>query len=196
MKVLRIIAFCIFLTGGSLGAKEVKVTSTDKLYRLLAAAPYSLLMFYRRDKQAMRDPVTRQNITDTEIMLKSLSRSPFYKGTGIQIIMADVSQGGLTQAMEDYGITTLPTFITVVGREKVGEPLSGFAYRAAIMTFINTHLKNQMESYQQARAAEREREFEQARIDAYNRNYWLGSPYWDSYWYGGYYPYWYGPYFW
>lgn len=177
-------------------AKNITVTTTDKLYRLLAAAPYALVMFYNRDKTMMQNKNNRQAIVDTEIMLKALRQSPFYQGADLHIILADVSRGDLTQALKDYNVTDLPTFITVVGKQQVGDQLMGFADRAPLMTFINENLKQQMQVRMKEKEAQRERDLEIARIDAYKRNYWLGSPYWDSYWYGGYYPYWFGPYFW
>ncbi len=181
---------------GTAGAKEIKVTSTDKLYRLLAAAPYSLVLFYNKDKSIMRHEDMRQKIRDTEIVLRSIHKSPFYQGADLQIIVADTSRGSLDQAMHDYKITTLPTFITSIGRAATGDQLVGFVDRAPLMAFVDKNLKDEMKKRMQEKAAQRKRDLEIAQIDAYKRNYWLGSPYWDSYWYGGYYPYWFGPYFW
>lgn len=182
----------LFFAGISIGvyAKESKVASTDKLYQLLAAAPYSLVFFYNRDAN------NRQNIRDTMIMLRSLRKDPTYHDANLQIIIADVSRDQLMSALERYGITTIPTFITFIGQEQVGEQLQGFTDRAPLMAFIDKNLEPQMNKYLQEKKEQRKRELEIARIDAYKRNYWLGSPYWDSYWYGGYYPYWFGPYFW
>lgn len=171
-------------------AKESKIASTDKLYQLLAAVPYSLVFFYNRDTN------DRQKIRDTMIMLRSLRRDPVYHDAQLQIIIADMSRGQLDAVQEKYNITSVPAFATYVGQGKIGAPLEGFTDRAPLMTYIDTNLKPYMQKYLQEKEAQRKRDLEIARIDAYKRNYWLGSPYWDSYWYGGYYPYWFGPYFW
>ncbi len=194
MKKWGVSLIFIFIAFSTAVARDIKVVSTDKLYRLLAAAPYSLVLFYNRDKSAIRDETIRQNISDTEIMLRSLSRSPLYDGADLQIILADVSRGNLAQALEEYKVTTIPTFMTFIGRAPAGDQLSGFADREPLTEFIDKNLKEQINKHMQEKAAKRERDLETARIDAYNRNYWLGSPYWDSFWYGGYYPYWFGPY--
>jgi hypothetical protein len=175
--------------------KDKKASSSKKLYQLLAQAPYSLVVFYDRGKEALKDATIKQNILDLETMLIMLSKSPFYEGADLQIIRVDTSQKDMADAIEEFAIDVVPTFMIFLGRQPKNERLTGFAYRPAVMAFIDQNLKEEMNRYMQKKEEQWQRELEIARIGAYNRAY-LWGPYWNAYWYGGYFPYWYGPYWW
>jgi hypothetical protein len=172
-------------------AKDVRVTSSERLYRLLAQSPYSLVVFYDRSKDAMKDPATKQNILDLETMMQSLSKSPFYKDTDLQFIRVDISRQDVVDAVKNFSIQIVPTFMVFLGREPLTERLTGFAYRPQVMNFIDQNLKNEITQYMKKKEEQRKRELQMAQIRAYNQLY-----LWGPYWYTGYYPYWYGPYWW
>ncbi len=184
---ILLLIFCAFF---STYTKDKRARSADAFYRLLSSAPYSLVVFYDRSKSAMRNDVTKEDIKDLEVMLRSLSKNPLYKGADLQIVRVDIGRRDLGKVAQEYAIETLPTYMIFLGREPIGNKLTGFAYRSKVNALIDQNLKEKMNVRLKEKEKERKRELEAARIRAYNRAY-----YWGPYWYGGYYPYWRGPYF-
>lgn len=194
MKKIKLALGVMLSVCFAIAAKEKKATSSARLYRMLAQAPYSLVVFYDRSKEILKDKTTKQNILDLESMIHFLNKSPFYAGSDLQIIRVDVAQKGFDEAIKKFSIEVVPTFMIFLGQQSKSERLTGFAYRPAVMAFIDRNLKEEMNQYMKKKKEQQQRELEVARINAYNRAY-LWGPYWNAYWYGGY-PYWYGPYWW
>ena len=173
--------------------KERRARSLESFNKLISAAPYSLAIFYNRDKTAMRNDATKSAINDMEIMLRSLSKNPRYKAADLQIIRVDIARRDLDETVQRYNLSTLPAFMTFIGREPTDQRISGFAYRSQVKALIKRTLKQKMDIYLHEKQKQRNRQLKIARIRAYNRAYLWGS-YWP-YWYSGYYPYWQGPYY-
>lgn len=191
MKKVGVFFLCIGVTT-FLYAKEKRARSAAEFNRLLSAAPYSLVVFYDRSKNAMRDDDAKNNTKDMEIMIRSLSKNPLYKGADLQFVRVDVSRRDLSNLLQTYAVTTLPTFMVFVGRQPYEDRVTGFAYRSQVNTLITSSLQEKMAIYMKEKERQRQRELERARIRAYNRAYLWG---WGPYWYTGYYPYWRGPYY-
>lgn len=178
-------------------AKDIRVRSADDFFAKLSSAPYTVAVFYNRDKEVAKDKQTLRSIKDLEIQIKSLSQNPFYKGADLQFMRVDLDRKDLASVAQQFGIEALPTYLLFVGREMVGNPLVGFAYRSKVQKFIDQNLLDNMNIYMKEKQQQRARELERAKIQAY-RNAYLWGPYWNPYWSYGYAPYWgfgYRPYY-
>lgn len=195
MKKILIALLTVFML--PVIAKDIRVRSKDDFFAKLSSAPYTLAIFYDRDREIMKDKEIVRSIKDLEIQTKSLSQNPFYKGADLQFMRVDLDRKELESVAQQFNITTLPTYLLFVGRELVGKPLVGFAYRSQVQKFIDQNLLDNMNSYMKEKQQQRARDLERAKIRAYNNAY-LWGPYWNPYWSYGYAPYWgfgYRPYY-
>ena len=191
MKQIKVFfTMAVLLLANAVLAKDKRARSSEKLRSMLANAPYSLVLFFEKDRQSMKDKLRRQKISNMEKMFRSLSRDSYYKDAQLQFIRADVSRGDLKASIGRYNIKQLPSFVIFLGRE-LKSILSGFAFRDAVEDLIERNLKSKMsETIKQADEL-REKRLEESKIRAYNRSLWY--PYWGGYGWGvG--PYWGGPY--
>jgi cysteinyl-tRNA synthetase len=165
-------------------AKDIRVRSIDKLSKKLAQAPYSLVLFYDKSRELMRNDEMKQKIGDMEAMFLSLSKDDYYKDANLQFIRAQVNKQDLQSAQQKYQLTELPAFAIFLGRQ-LKATLYGYVFRDAVEQFIEQNLKSKMEEIIKQADELRKKRLEEAKIRAYNRPYYYGP-----YWYGGYYPYW------
>ncbi len=184
-------ALIALLFAQELGAKDKQARSSERLRSMLANAPYSLVLFFEKDRQSMKDKVYKEKIVNMERMFRSLSKDSYYKDAQLQFIRADVSHGDMNSALKRYDVNQLPSFVTFLGRE-LKSILPGFAYRDAVEELIQKSLKSNMEETIKQADELRKKRLEEARIGAYNRSYWYPYGYWGGWGFGG--PYWGGPY--
>ncbi len=188
-----------------LSAKEKAVRSFESLQKYLTKAPYSVVMFYNKNKANLKNPKVKQQIKDIETMFQAVSKDPIYKDADLQFLTADLNRDKLRMATSQYSLNILPKFMLFLGRQPLNTPLasglsSGYLYRTQLEALINSYLDKHMEKYLNEKAQARKVELEKAKIRAYNRaayGPWYGSfygpygyPYW---WYGhpyGLRPYW------
>ena len=187
----------------TIGAKEKAISSSEALYKLLSKAPYSVVMFYEKSKENMKDKTIKQQISDLEVMFKSVSNNDEYKEADLQFLRVDVARKNLMSAAQRFNITKFPTFMLFVGREPIPTTISGslsqgYIYRSQLEALINAYLKDRMQVHLKNKAESRAIALEKAKIRAYETAAY--APYWYGY-YGPYgYPYWwygypYGPFY-
>lgn len=189
--IIKKVALCVFLAVGSMHAKDKRVKSADAFDLMLARAPYSVVLFYDRSRDNMRDPETRNMITSLESMFRSLSKTPDYEEAELQFLRVDVSRRDMDTVSERFGVKSYPTVLLFLDRQPLVQRLSGTVYREQLQQLIEENLKEKMNEIKQGKQEQRKRALERARIRAYQ----WGGPFW----YGGYYPYWhsgYYPYWW
>ncbi len=187
MKMVKKILY-ILLCVAPLCAKDVRVRSSSALQKKLSSAPYSIVLFYDKSRDAMRDKTAKQKLIDIETMFRSLSNDDYYKDAQLQFIRADVARKGLVSSSRDYNLIRLPAFVIFLGRQ-LTDKLYGYAFRQTVEKFIAQNLKIKMDKAIKQADEQRKKNLEQAKINNLNRPYWYGP-----YGYGGFYPYWwYGP---
>jgi len=173
----------------SLNARVQTVRSTAQLLQRLSAAPYSVAVFYRKDKSVARNPHERQQITDMQIMMRSISDDPLYKNADLQVLLVDVARSSLLAALPLFHIRTLPTTIVFIGRQPVTERLAGFVDRAQLTQTINQSLDKLMKERMKQKEYQLKQDVEKAKIRSFDQAYMWGS-YWAPYWNWGYAPFW------
>ncbi len=170
-------------------AKDRRVRSVGSFDSMLARAPYSVVLFYDKSRENMRDPDMKGVIKGLETMMRSLSKDPNYKEADLQFLRVDVARRNMDELATRYRVTMYPTALLFFGREAVGSRLTGKVYREQLEALINQNFGTKMKEIMKEKAAQRKRELERARIRAYQWSAW--GPYWyGPYGYGGSYPYW------
>ncbi len=183
-QVIMLALLCLAVVP-SIDARYKRARSADSFYRLLARAPYSVVLFYNISRENRRDKGMRRSMKDLEIMFRSLSKNPDYKEAELQFLRVDVARRDLMSVANRYSIQRYPTAMLFVGRESIGQRLSGKVYREQLQALINHNLRKRMQEVIKEKQKQRQRTLERARIRAYQWAAW--GPYWSS-------PYWYGPY--
>jgi hypothetical protein len=183
MNIQRKMLFLLILAT-SLCAKDIRVRSLDVLRKKLSQSPYTVVLFYDKSRENMRNKEIKQKIVDLESMFRSLSKDDYYKDANLQFIRAEVNREALQSVQRRYSLLQLPAFAIFLGRELKAK-LYGYVFRDTVENFIERNLKSKMEETIKQADELRKKRLEEAKIRAYNRPYWYGP-----YWYGGYYPYW------
>lgn len=174
--------------------KLVRVSSRDSFYNTLARSLYSVVMFYDKSKDVMRDPELKRKTNDLEEMFASLSKNPDYVEAELMFMRVDVSRKDLAEIAYSLGVKDFPSFRLFLGGQMIkGVGIQGFTYRNNVQMLIDDHLADRMKQVMREKERKRERELEKAKISAYQNATWWGpwGPYASPYWY---YPYWSGPY--
>ncbi len=178
--------------------KEIKISSQARFNKAIAKYRLAVVMFYQRDKQLRHDKSLRQQITDLEVMFRSLSKAPTYMSADVQFLRVNIGKKDLEQVAQDYGVKDMPAFLLFNGglpardQQKNIAVLPGFVSRTQLQAFIEKHLQETIDEVMEEKAEARKRRLERARIRYYERPYYYHYPY---YW-GGYWPYWHGYYYW
>ncbi len=185
MKTQRKTLFLLIsFAATSLCAKDIRVRSSEALRKKLSQSPYTVVLFYDKSRENMRDQKIKQKIIDMESMFRSLSKDDFYKDSKLQFIRAEVNRKGLQSVQRRYSLSRIPAFAIFLGRELKAR-LYGYVFRDTVENFIERNIKSKMEETIKQADVLRKKRLEEARIRALNTPWWYGP-----YWYGGYRPYW------
>src|SRR3990167_1498904 len=125
----------------SMHAKLYVVKTAPNLFLKLASAPYSVAVFYNKERNALKNPEFKQSVTDMEAMMRSLNDDPLYKNADVQFLLIDVSRVNLFSVLRKFAIKELPTFIIFIGREQVSKKITGFIERAVLTEAIKLNLE-------------------------------------------------------
>ena len=188
-------AVLILLISFSLDARVRRIKSLNEMMARLSAAPYAVVLFIDKNKEAMRDQERRQRINDLEIMLSSVSENPTYKDAGLLFMAVDIARENLMSVARKYSVGSFPSILAFSGMQPVSNTamIQGAITRDGIDSYITIHLGARIQELLKEKDAARQRELERAQIRA---SYW--PYYYAPYWYYGYNPYWgfgypYGP---
>jgi len=169
-------------------AKEVNATSENKFYSAVRRTELAVAYFYKdeaRDHKGNRQSKNMLNI------VKSLSKSGYYKDADVNFIKVNVGKAKLASLADDFKITQFPTFILFKDGDAVIDDngstavLTGSVTKSQLKSFIDTHLSDDIENIIEAKKEERKRRAEERAASAAYYGYY--DP-----WYGGYgygYPY-------
>lgn len=199
-NAVRIAAVCVaalflgFL--GTVNTKVKKATSTRTFERYLGRAPHAVVMFYEKDRKALRDDSKmRRKIDRLEDMFHGVSERYRYKEGDLVFIKVNITSEKMRTVAHDYGVNAFPTFMLFKYGSKLnaGQMMIGMASGELsgrrLEKFIESNLKESIDKIIQDKEDERERRLEEAKIRSYYRPYWG----WGFGW-GGPYHYWHRPY--
>lgn len=172
------------------GAREhvLNARTQEKFFKSVYENPFAIVLFYTQDKS---DRAWYEKTRQLLGQFKMASDSMYYRRARLRFVAVDIEKKGIDNLQSQFGIKEVPAFVLFKGGAPVRNAqkqiivLGGFATRNRIKTFINTHLRDDMEE-QLRRESERR---EEAR-DYYGGNAYFGF----GYAYDPYYPYYYGNY--
>jgi hypothetical protein len=182
--VAALLLLCII---GTLYSK-VNESSSPRLFdRYLGRAPYAVVMFYEKDREALRDNKklshTVQVLSD---MFDGVSDRSRYKDAGLVFLKVNVSREKLLEVAQSYDVTKFPTFMLFnFGKPVSDAMLSGNIASKALESFIESYLKDHLDTIIENKEIIHERRLQDVR---YNTPYWYwgyGSPYYTN-WNGRY----------
>jgi hypothetical protein len=183
---------CICVFGSilhSLCAKDMFIRSREKLFQQLGKTALSVVLFYAEDKEQAKDKEYKNQIRELEQVLRDVGRVSIYKEVDMLFVRVNVSTGKTEGLHQEYGIKQLPACILFKDGSPVYTPqgsvvgLYGFSAntRADLKKIIDAYFTQDIQRILQNKAIIRQRQLEEARINAL---------YWGPYWAGC------GPYGW
>ena len=186
------IAALVVLFSGSMIAKVTSVKSEGKWGRKLDKEPFTVALFFEEMKGM--DKAQKREINRLEDMFNQTSRGDLYRDGKVGFAKVNVAREKLSQLDDQFGISRLPAFVLFKNGQPVRDrmnriaTLSGLANRAQLKSFIDEHLKKDINKYIDERHERLRRRSEERE---YRRDYYPGA-----YWYGGYPGYYWGyPYY-
>lgn len=186
-KKLLIKSICVCIIGGAfygLWTKDLLIRSREKLFQKVGKTALAVVLFYAEDRDQAKDKEYKRQIRELEQVMRDVSGMPIYKEADLLFIRVNAAQGKTDGLHREYGIKTLPACILF----KDGAPiydtrgsvvgLYGFPAitRADLKKIIDAYCMQDIQRILQNKAIIRQRQLEEARINAL---YW--GPYWMPY---------------
>lgn len=189
----RILLLLILICGTSLHARYRPAINTarseKKFYALLnkRKSPYAVAIFYQAEGDRRHERGVNAQTQALLNAVATVSNEFLYKEGDLRFIKVNISHKDLTQLAAQFTIQKSPTCIIFKDgsplKDKTGKivQLSGPDSNQQLRTFIDTHLKKDLERRAEIKAEARAIRAEQMAYYWYSP--WWGYPY-------GYYPYW------
>ncbi|MFC1842285.1 hypothetical protein ACFLYU_01370 [Candidatus Dependentiae bacterium] len=184
-----ILAFAIMGALKTILARRANVKSQDRFYKIISKPRYNLaiVMFYDSSKTMRReDPQEYETIKSMESIFKNTSMVFRYDDADLIFISVNMCNKGNAAFADVYNIKFSPTFILFKDgqpyKDKAGNMaiLTGFASRARLDKFIDSHYKELIEKNRKRNREIRDKKIEQNLARSYYWGWGCGGPYWGG----------------